>query len=178
MASSESVDSEGLVASRENLRQNVLLATSGTIDATKGVRNSKLDLAQIDDNGSDMASDDQASNGFWNNLLCFRSRSKCKTAKIEIRSNDSKPNSEIMKCNSHKIGSVTSLAKNKNQIDAEKCLTHGTEHSHSIDDTGDCISELIGHIGLWQVVWVIFLVMFQVPSAFHIFSFMFQVSKS
>lgn len=179
MASSESVDTEGLVATKENLRQNVLLATSGTIDTTKSIRNSKLDLAQIDDNGSDVANNDQMSSGFWNNLLCFRSRSKCKTGKIEIRSNDSKRNSENMKCANHQIvGSVTSLSKNKNQIDGEKFQTHGTEHSHGIDDTGDCISELIGHIGLWQVVWVIFLVMFQVPSAFHIFSFMFQVSKS
>lgn len=48
--------------------------------------------------------------------------------------------------------------------------------SHNFADTGDCISELIGHIGLWQLVWVIFLIMFQVPAAFHLFSFMFQVS--
>lgn len=48
--------------------------------------------------------------------------------------------------------------------------------SHNFEDAGDCISELIGHIGLWQVAWVAFLIMFQVPSAFHIFSFMFQVS--
>lgn len=48
--------------------------------------------------------------------------------------------------------------------------------SHNFDNTGDCISELIGHIGLWQLVWVVFLIMFQVPAAFHLFSFMFQVS--
>lgn len=54
---------------------------------------------------------------------------------------------------------------------------HNDRDNHNFDDTGDCISELIGHIGPWQVVWVSFLIIFQVPSAFHIFSFMFQVSS-
>lgn len=44
------------------------------------------------------------------------------------------------------------------------------------DDDGDCISELIGHKGLWQLTWSFILIVFQVPSAFHIFSFVFQVS--
>lgn len=44
------------------------------------------------------------------------------------------------------------------------------------DDDGDCISELIGHKGLWQLTWAFILIVFQVPSAFHIFSFVFQVS--
>lgn len=45
------------------------------------------------------------------------------------------------------------------------------------EDTGDAISELIGHMGRWQLFWSIVLIMFQVPSSFQIFVFMFQVSE-
>lgn len=45
------------------------------------------------------------------------------------------------------------------------------------EDNGDTISRLIGHYGLYQFGWTIFIILFQIPSAFHIFSFMFQVSS-
>lgn len=175
MASSESVNCDGLVASRENLRQNVLLATSRTIDtANGGVVNSKLDLSHIDENASEPI-DEQMKRNFWRNFFNFKSKQSNKNVHDSKRSTDLKCSEHLKEIqNRHVIGSVTSLTK-KHQIDAEKCQINSKEH-HNLDDTGDCISELIGHIGTWQVVWVIFLIMFQVPSAFHIFSFMFQVS--
>lgn len=164
MASSESVNSDGLVASRENLKQNVLLATSGTIDVTKTVCNSKVDLSQIDETAP--------KRGFWRNIFNLSKSSEQKCS-IDSKCSEKEIN------NSRMIGnSVQSLSKKSHQIDAEKCQIRANNLNNNIDDTGDCISELIGHIGLWQVVWVIFLIMFQVPSAFHIFSFMFQVSRT
>lgn len=181
MASSQSVNSDGLVASKENLKQNVLLATSGTIDVKNAVGASKVDLSsQIDENVNN-STKDRANGGFWQNLIKFRRNfgKSSKNSEKYVGSTESKCSENI---NSSRIfGSVASIPSTKKHqlADAEKCQIQNKEtQSHSLDNTGDCISELIGHIGLWQVVWVIFLILFQVPSAFHIFSFMFQVSCS
>lgn len=44
------------------------------------------------------------------------------------------------------------------------------------DDTTDIISDYIGHYGWWQFFWTFLLGLFQCPSTFHIFAFVFQVS--
>ena len=43
------------------------------------------------------------------------------------------------------------------------------------EEDGDIISDFIGHIDVWQLTWACFLILFQVPSAFHIFSFIYEV---
>lgn len=156
-------NSDGLVG--ENLRQNVLLAAT----TPETLKSSKIDIA-LSDGDSDSDKDGTKKKSFWKNLFSVREnlvKSK-NTACVTSLSN---------KCDEKSLnvsGNATSK-RTKNQIDADKIQIKHND-PHSLDDTGDCISELIGHIGTYQIVWVIFLIMFQVPSAFHIFSFMFQVN--
>lgn len=163
------------VNSGENLRQNVLLAASGTIGDTEN--SSKIDLSTINTD----TLKDPMKNGFWQNMINLR-ESFCKSnRKVSDLSNQCGENVKRLS-NTCVIGSISSLTKShKNQIECDKSQLNNNnnknDNNHNFEDTGDCISELIGHIGLWQVVWVIFLIMFQIPSAFHIFSFMFQVSS-
>lgn len=44
------------------------------------------------------------------------------------------------------------------------------------DDNSDIISEHIGHIGSWQLFWAVMMCLFQLPTTFHIFCLVFQVS--
>jgi hypothetical protein len=44
------------------------------------------------------------------------------------------------------------------------------------DENSDVISDLIGHYGLYQFMWTVLLCLFQVPTTFHIFCTVFQVS--
>lgn len=43
------------------------------------------------------------------------------------------------------------------------------------DSDSDIISDYIGHYGWWQFFWTFLLGLFQCPSTFHIFAFVFQV---
>lgn len=172
---SESKSSDGLVASGEHLRQNVLLATSGTatIDTPDTLKSSRIDIALSDSSGD--LEKESTKSGFWQNVFHLRENLVNSTNKACVTNLTQKRSGEKSLNNSCIIGSITSLSKRaKHQIDGDKSQTKHND-SHNLDDTGDCISELIGHIGLWQVIWVVFLIMFQIPSAFHIFSFMFQV---
>lgn len=45
------------------------------------------------------------------------------------------------------------------------------------DCDSDIISNYIGHYGRWQFIWTFLLCLFQLPTTFHIFSFVFQVSS-
>lgn len=45
----------------------------------------------------------------------------------------------------------------------------------SADCDADVISDYIGHYGWWQFFWTFLLALFQVPSTFQIFAFVFQV---
>lgn len=164
---SEQKNSDGLVVSGENLRQNVLLA----IPIPETLKSSKIDISSSDSDSHKGTS----KKSFWKNLFNLR-ENLVKNKNNACVTNLSNKCDEKSLNRAGIIGSATSLSKRtKNQIDADKSQMRHND-PHDIDDSGDCISELIGHIGLWQVVWVIFLIMFQVPSAFHIFSFMFQVS--
>lgn len=177
---SEPAHSDGLVGSGENLRQNVLLAASGTIDTASdtGKRDSHIDIAPSDSD-SDLDKDSVKNTSFWQTVFRFRDnlvKTKSSTC-IETVRHDEKP---LNKGGGKVSNSITSLStRSKGHPSAEKHqikLHH--DASHGLEDTGDAISELIGHIGWWQVVWVTFLIMFQIPSAFHIFSFMFQVNSN
>lgn len=167
--------SDGLVGSGENLRQNVLLAASGTIDKSDTMkRDSHIDIAPSDSD-SDLDKESTKKTSFWQRVFNLRENLvKTKSsACVASGQHDEKPLNKS--CN---IGSsITSLStRSKGHNNAEKIqITHQPDAPHGLEDTGDCISELIGHIGWWQVAWVTFLIMFQIPSAFHIFSFMFQV---
>lgn len=65
-------------------------------------------------------------------------------------------------------------------ISQKKLVADGSESGDSeFDDTdSDVISDLIGHIGKWQLFWAFILCLFQFPSTFHIFSLVFQVSRT
>ena len=41
----------------------------------------------------------------------------------------------------------------------------------------DIISDYIGHYGRWQFLWTFLLCLFQIPTTFHIFCLVFQVSR-
>lgn len=177
---SEPAHSDGLVGSGENLRQNVLLAASGTIDTASDTakRDSHIDIVPSDSD-SDLDKDSVKKTSFWQTVFRLREnlvKTKSSTC-IETVRHDEKP---LKKGGGKASTSITSLStRSKGHLSAEKHqikLQH--DASHGLEDTGDAISELIGHIGWWQVVWVTFLIMFQIPSAFHIFSFMFQVNST
>lgn len=138
------------VGTGENLRQNVLLAAETMTD--------KLNAPKIDLDPAKKPSKPD----LWQSVVNL-SDHLCKQQKgvVDLTNNASGKR--------YSNGSVL-------EVKLPPSSKRNDRDSHNFEDTGDCISELIGHIGLWQVVWVAFLIMFQVPSAFHIFSFMFQVS--
>lgn len=175
---SEPAHSDGLVGSGENLRQNVLLAASGTIETASDTakRDSHIEIAPSDSD-SDLDKDSLKKTSFWQTVFRLREnlvKTKSSTC-IETVRHDEKP---LNKGGGKASNSITSLStRSKGHLSAEKHqIKLQQDVSHGLEDTGDAISELIGHIGWWQVVWVTFLIMFQIPSAFHIFSFMFQVN--
>lgn len=43
-------------------------------------------------------------------------------------------------------------------------------------ENADAISDILGHFGWWQFIWCVTLSLFQFPSTFHLFSFVFEVS--
>ncbi|CRK97339.1 CLUMA_CG010731, isoform A [Clunio marinus] len=48
--------------------------------------------------------------------------------------------------------------------------------SEDNEDESDIISEYIGHIGPWQLLWAIIMCLFQFPTTFHIFALVFQAA--
>lgn len=97
--------------------------------------------------------------GFWQNLINFRENMSkgASTMPMPVPTEGSSDSDEIKPRHS-----VKSSGSGRRKFGAD-------------DDDGDCISELIGHTGLWQFTWSIVLILFQVPPAFHIFAFVFQV---
>lgn len=51
----------------------------------------------------------------------------------------------------------------------------GGVDANGVDYDSDIISDYIGHYGWWQFFWTFLLALFQVPSTFQIFAFVFQV---
>lgn len=98
--------------------------------------------------------------GFWQNL-------------INMRESLSKGVNEKISISSRRESETTKASPRSSQLSTR------SGHSKKVgvdDEDGDCISDLIGHTGVWQFTWSFVLILFQVPSAFHIFSFVFQVS--
>jgi hypothetical protein len=52
-----------------------------------------------------------------------------------------------------------------------------TEEEDEHEGDSDIVSDLIGHIGKWQLVWAFVMCLYQFPTTFHIFCLVFQVSK-
>lgn len=179
--SSEPSHSDSLVGAGENLRQNVLLAASGTIVDTSDTakRDTQIEIAPpSSDSDSDLDKDSIKKTSFWQTVFKLREnfvKTKSGACVTNIQHDEKPLNKGVNISNS-----ITSLStRSKSQSNVEKNqITYHHHHDapHGLEDTGDCISELIGHIGWWQVAWCTFLIMFQIPSAFHIFSFMFQVN--
>lgn len=46
----------------------------------------------------------------------------------------------------------------------------------SQDDNSDVLSNFLGHYRRWSFVWTFLLSLFQIPTTFHLFMFVFQVS--
>ncbi|XP_059619763.1 organic cation transporter protein-like isoform X1 [Phlebotomus argentipes] len=73
--------------------------------------------------------------------------------------------------------SSSSLAYNEpNCEDGKKTEKYTTQSNDSAqeDNNSDIVSELTGHIGKWQLMWAFFLSLFQFPSTFHLFAFVFE----
>lgn len=51
-----------------------------------------------------------------------------------------------------------------------------TNADDEYDRDSDVISDLIGHIGPWQLFWAFIMCLYQFPTTFHIFCLVFQVS--
>lgn len=172
--SSESCHSDGIVGSGANLRQNVLLAASGTIDTSDSVkRDSHIDIAPSDSD-SDLDKESTKKTSFWHTVFRFRENFvKTKSSVTNIQ-HDEKPLNKGGKT-SNSITSLSTRSVGHSTVEKNQIKYQQDASGQSLEDTGDCISKLIGHIGWWQICWVIFLMTFQIPSAFHIFSFMFQV---
>lgn len=86
---------------------------------------------------------------------------------------------------------IVTYSKNGNQGNGDKCNTNNDDNVQVItfsddglgelpaeeeDCDSDVISAYIGHYGWWQFYWTFLLGLFQCPSTFHIFVFVFQVS--
>lgn len=60
----------------------------------------------------------------------------------------------------------------------DKNITENGDKKGKEDDCdSDIISNYIGHYGKWQFYWTFVLCLFQLPSTFQIFAFVFQVFR-
>lgn len=65
-----------------------------------------------------------------------------------------------------------------NSLNSRVELVDESENDDENDGDSDVVSELIGHIGPWQLFWAIIMCLYQFPTTFHIFCLVFQVSFS
>lgn len=124
-------------------------------DTTKTMTTATAD--SVDENAKDTMK-----YGFWQNLINFRESMSKGASVVDIPLPSPTHDSDSIEAKPRHS------AKSSGPVRRRKVGAN--------DDDGDCISELIGHTGLWQFTWSIVLILFQVPPAFHIFAFVFQVS--
>jgi hypothetical protein len=62
-----------------------------------------------------------------------------------------------------------------NSLNSRVELVQNNESEIDESDS-DVISDLIGHIGPWQLFWAFIMCLYQFPTTFHIFCLVFQVS--
>lgn len=63
-----------------------------------------------------------------------------------------------------------------NSLNSRVELVYDDKDDDDEDGDSDVISELIGHIGPWQLFWAVIMCLYQFPTTFHIFCLVFQVS--
>lgn len=63
------------------------------------------------------------------------------------------------------------------RVELVKDFKDECEEEDENDGDSDVVSELIGHIGPWQLFWAFIMCLYQFPTTFHIFCLVFQVSK-
>lgn len=80
---------------------------------------------------------------------------------------------EINNLKSFETPSIFTINGNNN-LNSRVELVMNTNESD--DGDSDVISELIGHIGPWQLFWAVIMCLYQFPTTFHIFCLVFQVS--
>lgn len=68
-------------------------------------------------------------------------------------------------------------AKDNQFASSNSDLASDSDINDEEDCDSDIISNYIGHYGRWQFFWTFLLCLFQLPTTFHIFSFVFQVSS-
>lgn len=76
--------------------------------------------------------------------------------------------------NSNNSTTVVEVTNEVQMIDEDQQET--TTADDQIENT-DVISDILGHFGWWQFIWALTLSLFQFPSTFHLFSFVFEVSE-
>lgn len=73
--------------------------------------------------------------------------------------------------------SIFTISGLNNSLNSRVELVHDDKDDDDEDDgDSDVISELIGHIGPWQLFWAFIMCLYQFPTTFHIFCLVFQVS--
>ena len=81
---------------------------------------------------------------------------------------------EINNLKSFETPSIFTINGNNNLNSRVELVTMANDSDDSGDS--DVISDLIGHIGPWQLFWAVIMCLYQFPTTFHIFCLVFQVS--
>lgn len=82
---------------------------------------------------------------------------------------------EINNLKSFETPTIFTINGNNNLNSRVELVTMANESSENEGDS-DVISDLIGHIGPWQLFWAVIMCLYQFPTTFHIFCLVFQVS--
>lgn len=72
---------------------------------------------------------------------------------------------------------VKNLNDDKMKNYEKNIIKNGVKKEDENNCDSDIISNYIGHYGKWQFYWTFVLCLFQLPSTFQIFAFVFQVFK-
>lgn len=78
--------------------------------------------------------------------------------------------------NNEKSNSNTTVVEVTTEVQQQEQEQDQTQQDTDQIENTDAISDLLGHFGWWQFIWTVTLSLFQFPSTFHLFSFVFEVS--
>ncbi|KAL7037089.1 hypothetical protein ACKWTF_009071 [Chironomus riparius] len=82
---------------------------------------------------------------------------------------------EINNLKSFETPSIFTINGNNNLNSRVELVTMANDNDESGDS--DVISDLIGHIGPWQLFWAVIMCLYQFPTTFHIFCLVFQAAS-
>ena len=83
---------------------------------------------------------------------------------------------EIKNLKSFESPSIFTINGNNNNLNSRVELVTMANDNDCDNGDSDVISDLIGHIGPWQLFWAVIMCLYQFPTTFHIFCLVFQVS--